>query len=171
MKVFIFDLDQTLIETDFLESYRKERNWPKVYELIESSNLKIYDGLSEVLLMAKEFKISVAIVTSSPRTYAVKLLNKVNLQCDTLICYHDTTLKKPNPEPIIKALEILIIPKNEYHNVLSFGDRDIDIIASKRAGVLSVACYWGSKDIQSLDLANPNYKAYQPKDIINIFRK
>jgi phosphoglycolate phosphatase-like HAD superfamily hydrolase len=56
--------------------------------------------------------------------------------------------------------------KSNPGNALSFGDRDIDIIASAAAGVKSVACLWGSEDPESLKKANPNYIIHHPDEII-----
>jgi HAD superfamily hydrolase (TIGR01549 family) len=170
MKTFIFDLDQTIVETDYLERYRNERNWPKVYEQIEIYPIRIYEGITEIIEKAKNQGVKIAIVTSSPRPYALKLLIKGRLHYDTLICYHDTQNKKPHPEPIIIALNNLMISPVNYKDVYSFGDRDIDIIASNKAGVQSVACYWGANDRASLDGSNPNLKVTKPIDILNLLQ-
>lgn len=44
-------------------------------------------------------------------------------------------------------------------DVISAGDSYEDIIASRRAGVLSIACLWGANDKERLLKAEPDYLA------------
>ena len=37
-------------------------------------------------------------------------------------------------------------PFQEPEDVLSFGDRAIDMIAAKKAGIKAIACLWGTKE-------------------------
>ena len=41
------------------------------------------------------------------------------------------------------SLELM---NEKVEDVLSFGDRAIDMIASKRAGIKAIACLWGTKE-------------------------
>lgn len=52
-------------------------------------------------------------------------------------------IPKPHPAPMLKALELM---DEKAEDVLSFGDRAIDMIASKRAGIKAIACLWGTKE-------------------------
>jgi HAD superfamily hydrolase (TIGR01549 family) len=168
MIAVIFDLDQTLVETIFLEPFRKSRNWSRVYHEIENNSIDFYNGFDEVLKHISLNKIKIAVVTSSPRPYAEKLLSKLNLQYNSLVCYHDTKNKKPYPDPILKAVEEMGINKKDFDKVLSFGDRDIDIVASKKAGVLSVACYWGAENKMTLKNSSPDIEILKPIEILNL---
>jgi phosphoglycolate phosphatase-like HAD superfamily hydrolase len=49
---------------------------------------------------------------------------------------------------MIEALEFLKEPAN---NVISFGDRVVDIEASNAAGIESVVCLWGTKERKKID--------------------
>jgi HAD superfamily hydrolase (TIGR01549 family) len=164
--IFIFDLDQTLIDSNSLEIYRKNRDWKNVYNLIDQDYVQIFENIDFVLKDLKLNNYKTAIVTSSPSTYAMKIINKFNWKFDTIICYHDTTRRKPHPDPILRALNNLNISHDNYKDVYSFGDRDIDINASNLAGVKSVACYWGAEDKLALKNSKPNYEIFEPMDIL-----
>lgn len=148
----IFDLDQTLIDSSCAENLRKSRRWSDVYSAI--SDFYLYPNIIDSLSFFRKKGIKICIVTSSPRSYCEKVINFWRIPCDFMVCYHDTNKKKPYPDPIYKGLELLGVNPDM---VLSFGDKDIDIIASNDAGVKSVACLWGSLEIDSLKKANPNY--------------
>jgi len=93
-------------------------------------------------------------VTSSPSSYCKKILDKCNWEFDSIVAYHDTKNKKPHPEPILLAIKNLGV---EPTFVISLGDRAIDIVASKSAGVYSGACLWDSDEVRQVILSNPDY--------------
>lgn len=160
----IFDLDQTLIDTSIANAHRKNRQWQTVYGLIPKFTL--YPGIVESLDWLKENKVPSCIVTSSISNYCDRILQHWKIPIIHKVCYHDTIKKKPNPEPIQKALEII---KTAPHKTLSLGDRDIDIIASNSANVISVACLWGADNPQSLIKTNPQIILSYPDEMIALF--
>lgn len=159
----IFDLDQTIIDSSIAEPYRKSRNWQTVYSLI--SRFILYPGVIEALRKFKTAGFRICIVTSSPSSYCNKVLKHWNIPFDHMVCYHDTKNKKPHPEPISRALSLLRIPADK---AISFGDCDIDIIASNRANVRSVACTWGASSIASLIKSNPTYTVNNSEELISL---
>lgn len=161
----IFDLDQTLVDTQALEVYRNSKDWKKVYSLIPT--VKLFEGFEDVLNILRQQGHKVAIVTSSPSVYCSKVLSHCKITCETLVCYHDTSRKKPNPDPILLAIEKLGISSENLKNTFSFGDKAIDIIASKRANVKSVACTWGALNSHELIAAEPDYIINQVDEIFN----
>lgn len=166
MKSIIFDLDQTLVDTSTLKVYRNTRNWKEVYCNIH--NCYLYDGMTEVFKYIRDHSIKVCIVSSSPRAYLEKIIGNFNIPADYIIGYHDTFNKKPHPEPMQKALSLLNCDETD---VISFGDRDIDIIAAQKANILAIGCAWGSKDKDRLAQSQPHKTIYSPKDIIEEFIK
>ena len=60
------------------------------------------------------------------------------------------------------------IPENKIDTVYSFGDRDVDIIASKKAGVNAIACLWGCYDQGKLLEANPDKILYGADEIFKM---
>lgn len=162
----IFDLDQTLIDTSIADRHRKTGQWHQVYGLIPKFTL--YPGVLESITYLHQQQIPMCVVTSSPSTYCSKVLLHWQIPIVHKICFHDTTHRKPHPEPIHKALALL---GSQPARTLSFGDRDIDIQASNSANVISVACLWGTIDHHALTQAQPGYILTAPSDILPFLRQ
>jgi phosphoglycolate phosphatase-like HAD superfamily hydrolase len=162
----IFDLDLTLINSKIAEKHRNSRNWNLVYETIPS--FTPYEGMDDVLEFISKNEIPVAIVTSSPSSYCKKVCTHWNLRVAEFVCYHDTTRKKPHPEPILKAVQRLGMPAER---ILSFGDRAIDIEASNSARTKSVACLWGTEENELLISAKPAFILETPNQIIGLIKE
>lgn len=161
MSAVIFDLDLTLIDSSNSEQARSKRDWPLVYSLIPSYSL--YPGITEAFDYIKKKNIKVAIVSTAPRAYIERVVNYFSIPCDCIVGYHDAKPIKPHPAPMFKALcELKTIPQN----VISFGDRRIDIISSNSANIKSVACLWGTKEKELLVNSFPWQIIESPLDII-----
>lgn len=163
MKSIIFDLDLTLVDTTCLENARHSRNWQEAYRLIPQTTL--YPGVSEVFDYIRQNNIKCAIVSTSPRPYIEKLVRYYNMPICVIVGYHDAKPIKPHPAPMFKALELL---SETASNVISFGDRAIDIQASNAAGIESVACIWGTKEKHKLLNSKYNHLLTSSCDIINL---
>lgn len=163
MRGAIFDLDQTIVDSHVLDPLRRRRQWQQVYAQIGRSRL--YEGIPELLGALREASVMIAVVTSTPRTYASRLLSHFGLAVDGLVAFHDTTEHKPNPAPILVALERLNV---EAHEAISIGDDPKDILASRSAGVRSVAALWGALDPETLVGARPDEVARTVADLRGI---
>ena len=124
MKVSIFDLDNTLVNTEALRKYRDNRDWKYVYSNIDLTivDQNTYDILNE----SKNGKI--VVVTSSPSSYASKVLNFHKISYDKLIGYHDVSRRKPDPEGYLLAIEPYL---NEVTEIFIYGDEEKDFIAAR----------------------------------------
>lgn len=159
----IFDLDQTLVDTSGLEIYRNKRQWG---EISKNLNLcKLYNDIETIITTIKSKGIKLAVVTSSPGSYAKQILDYFNLEYDILVAYHDVKNKKPHNEPMSKVLNDL---KINASSVISFGDSDIDIISSNNAKIKSVACLWGAKNKNTLIDSNPDFIIDKPNQILKM---
>jgi HAD superfamily hydrolase (TIGR01509 family) len=139
--LFIFDLDQTLVDSDIALELRAKGKWSEVYSSI--SDMTLFPHIKEIIEFLQNQNHSIAVVTSSPRKYCAKVLEHFGLEIENIVGYHDTKNKKPHPEPILKAISNAGVDK-EY--VISFGDNLNDVLASKSAGVKAVGCSWGLKN-------------------------
>lgn len=165
MRSIIFDLDLTLVDTTVCEQARHDRNWQLAYSLIPQCTL--YDGISEVLEIIRKHGIKASIVSTSPRTYVERIVAHFNLPVQHIVSYHDAKPIKPHPAQMLKALELMGEPAV---NVVSFGDRAIDIQASNAAGIESVACFWGTKEKSLLLHSQYRHAIIAPKEIITLIR-
>lgn len=165
MKSIIFDLDLTLVDTTCLEEYRHTRNWQEAYKHIP--NTMLYPGIAEVLDIIRKHNIKMAIVSTSPRSYIEKLVAHYNIPVKYIVSYHDAKPIKPHPAQMLKALELM---GETSSNVVSFGDRVIDIQASNAAGIESVACFWGTKEKRELINSGYCHAIISPSEILTLIR-
>ena len=148
-KGILFDLDQTLVDSSRAEYNRKHQNWTLVYQ--EICRFHRYPGVSKTIQDLKSAGWKVGIVTSSPKKYAEKVVQQFGLKCDTLICYHDTFLRKPYPDPYVKALGAMKVKRAFSFAV---GDTQDDIDAANTLEIISIWARWG------VNQAYPNVKDY-----------
>lgn len=165
MKSVIFDLDLTLIDTSCLEQFRHNRQWSEAYANIP--NTFMYEGIGNVLDIIRKHNIPCAIVSTSPRPYVEKVVTHYNLPVQHIVSYHDAKPIKPHPAQMLKALELMGKSAKE---VISFGDRAIDIQASNAAGIESVACFWGTKEKGALLHSGYSHAIVRPEEIITLIR-
>ncbi|BAY14187.1 HAD family hydrolase [Calothrix sp. NIES-2098] len=147
----LIDLDQTLIDSQVAEQFRRNKQWSNVYKLIPQ--LYAYPGISELLKEIKAIGVPICIVTSSPRPYCEKVIKHCDWKIDATVCYHDTTNHKPHPDPIQKGLLSLGLEASE---AVAIGDAAKDIQAAKAAGVLSIGTLWGSLEKDLLKASKPD---------------
>jgi len=76
MKALIFDLDQTLVDTQHIEPLRRTRKWGSVFQKIPT--IIAYEGIDDVLSVAREKGVKLAIVSSSPSNYVQKIIHHFN---------------------------------------------------------------------------------------------
>lgn len=95
-KGIIFDLDQTLVDSNIAKSYRSARNWNTVYSLIPK--FVLYEAYDKVFEFIRDNDLKVGIVSKAPSAYVKKVLNHFNIPFDTVVAYHDVKLQKPNSE-------------------------------------------------------------------------
>ncbi len=151
MRGLVLDLDQMLVDSQCIEPLRKSRQWSLVYQKIPT--ILAYEGIDEILSIAKDKGIKISIVSSSPLSYANRVVQHFGWKFDAMVCYHDTTQHKPHPAPFIEASRRLKIAERDCWAV---GDHPNDIIAAKRAGMYSVGVLWGSLDKEALIRERPD---------------
>lgn len=165
MRKIIFDMDLTLVDTSCLEEVRHKRDWEEAYRLIPQT--KMYEGISEVLDIIRKHNIETTVVSTSPRPYIERLVAFYKMPIKYIVGYHDAKPIKPHPAPMLKALELMEVTAKE---VISFGDRVIDIQASNAAGIESVACFWGTKEKKELLHSGYTHAIVKPDEIITLIR-
>lgn len=168
MPSLIFDLDQTLIDSRLAEEYRKKGDWASVYNRIKS--FVLYDGILELLQYAKDNDFKICIVTNSPSIYCLKVLQYWSIPYNCMVCYHDVRYRKPHPEPMIKAIQML---GDDPSSILSLGDRDVDIKSSKAAGIATIGCSWGTNvdEKNALISESPTFFAETPSDALFLIKE
>ena len=80
IKGLILDLDQTLVDSSIATEARRCRDWQRVYSLIPS--FRMYQGITDALDIARNKGLKIAIVSTAPRPYVLKVLNYHRIPAD-----------------------------------------------------------------------------------------
>jgi pyrophosphatase PpaX len=134
-----------------LEAYRSH------HEQHHDTLIGEFPGVEESLARLGSAGIKVAVVTSKRRLsveMALKNVPGLRSVVDRFVTLEDTTEHKPNPEPLLRALELLGVPKERAAYV---GDSPFDVEAAKAAGLASVAVSWGAFSEDRLREAEPDH--------------
>lgn len=149
----------------------------KVDELITTyreHNLAHHDNLARVFLNVPETiqtlyneGIAMAIVTSKTASTALRGLRLFGLDkyFPVIIGFEQCSKHKPNPEPVLLALENLGL---EAEECLMVGDSPFDILSAKRAGVKTAAVKWTYVPWNCLMAEEPDYTLDTMKDLLHI---
>src|SRR3982750_3930842 len=117
---------------------------------------RCYTSTPDVVAALKARGHPLGIVTSKADEIARRSLSHVGLldMMDTLAGADSTTRHKPDPEPVLLALERLGYGPDE---AIFVGDSPHDVNAGNAAGVTTVAALWGPFDRAILDAARPTH--------------
>lgn len=155
VKAVIFDLDDTLLASGHLESFRLNRDRQGLEKAL--ANLTPPPHLHEQLQRLSQ-DIPLGLVTMAPRWYAERLLAHLypDIQWKALVTYSDVQRRKPDPQGLLLAVQqIGLRPSSEIAYV---GDQETDLEAARRAGILPVQAVWCVDMIRSeaeLSLEHP----------------
>ena len=108
--------------------------------LTQLPGVNLNPGAKELLQLIKEKEGKIAVVTTSKRKYVEPALerNGIRYLIDVFLTKEDVEKHKPDPEQLLKALEIM---GGGIEEALMTGDTKHDIGAAKNAGIDSALYY------------------------------
>ena len=117
--------------------------------------LKSYKNAANVIQYLRDKGYLVGIVTSKSRKVVLENLVQTNMEelFDCIVTSDDTTVHKPNAEPLLLALEQLNVSTNE---AIYIGDHENDIIAGNNANMKTGLMKYSLRLEQALN-NNPTY--------------
>lgn len=148
---------------EFVEKYT-------VYQREKHSEyIRPFPGAAEVLDIINSSGYSAAVVTSKRRGQALKDLEVCGLSgyFDATVAVEDVTRPKPDPEPVLKALELLGAKPD---SAVFVGDSWYDIMAGRRAGVTTVGVTWGMASREELELKNAEFVVDSWRELMGIIK-
>jgi pyrophosphatase PpaX len=135
-----------------LESYRAH------HEENHDALISEFPGIEDALNRLRDAGVTVAVVTSKRRRSVEMALAKfpgLGSVVDRFVTLEDTNEHKPNPEPLLRGLELAgDVPRDQAAYV---GDSPFDVQAAKAAGLRSVAVSWGAFSEDTLREAEPDH--------------
>jgi pyrophosphatase PpaX len=121
---------------DELVRVYREHNDPQYAELA------CFDGIVDVLARLKDEGRRLGIVSAKRKPTVERVFEGAGIGAffDVVVGSDDTERHKPDPEPLLKALELLDARPGEAAYV---GDSPFDVAAARAAGVFAIAVAWG----------------------------
>ena len=115
-----------------------------------------YEGAREVLAALGEAGAKVAVATSKRRESAQQAMDLLGLSphVGALVALEDTEIHKPEPAPLLLALERL--GQSDPSRAAYVGDAVVDVLAGKAAGMATIAVTWGAGVRANLDKVRPD---------------
>ena len=149
-KGFGFTVEQSV------EAMKKYREYFAVKGLFEN---KVYDGIPELLHTLQSSGKTLAVATSKPEEYSLRILKHFNLdRYFTCICGSSMDEKNARKSLVIaSALERLLV--QEKSQALMVGDRLHDIEGAKECGITSCGVMYGFGSRKELSDAGADFIA------------
>lgn len=132
--------------------------------------VKEFDGVMETLEELRALGIRLAIVSTKRRDMIERGLNLMGAShfFDLIVGIEDVKNVKPDPEPVLLAIEKLGVGKED---VIMIGDNSHDIESGKNAGVKTAGVAWSLKGEEFLNQFNPDYMLQHISDILPIVKE
>jgi pyrophosphatase PpaX len=129
--------------------------------------VKEFEGVIETVEILKDKGYKLAIVTTKREDVALKGLRLMNLDqfFDVVVAYDHVKKVKPDPEPILLALEQLNAKPEE---AMMVGDNFHDILAGKNAGTKTVGVAWSIKGREYIAKYEPDYILETMPDLLKV---
>lgn len=145
--------------TNVLEAVDKWNEYLKEY----FHNVKVFDDIEETLIKLNEIGVSTGIVTSKTNEEFKNdfLPFGLNNYFNFVVCADDTKKHKPDPEPILKFIELSGEDKSK---TIYIGDTKYDMECAVSAGVDFGLALWGAKSSE----ISAKYILENPKQILGL---
>ncbi|ACL76809.1 HAD family hydrolase [Ruminiclostridium cellulolyticum] len=125
-----------------------------------------FEGIPEILNNLKELNVPLGVVTSRCK-YEIEVdscLQQFVKYFKCIVTADDTTLHKPNPDPLLLAMDKLnAVP----YETLYIGDTVFDRECAKNAGVKFALAVWGSNNSENI---NADFLFKKPADLLDILK-
>jgi pyrophosphatase PpaX len=124
--------------------------WQEAYRGVYTSlEPKLFPGTVEMLERLQDRGYKLAVVTSKRRQSALRQLTETGIEglFDAVISCEDVERPKPEPDCVLKALDVLGVQPDE---AVFVGDSLFDAAAARGAGVTMVGVSWGARTREKL---------------------
>ena len=139
------------------------------YQVAHADELvNIFPGIRDMLIDLRQAGYKMGIVTSRTRVSCDNYLKKFGIQnfFKEIITCDDTPVHKPDPEPILMALDIFGIYRDE---AIMIGDSPFDIKCANNAEVESVLVNWSIVgDSPLIDEYEADYEIDDPSELLDL---
>ncbi len=143
-------------------------DYVKIFEE-NSGEIKVFEGIMEVLSELKKLEFPMGIFTGRGRELSLKLLELKELSrfVKELVSSEDVPNPKPYPDGVQEVCRRLDLKPSECLHV---GDSFMDIISGKRAGAITAGALWGTRNLEKLLKEKPFFILKSPEEILMIIK-
>jgi pyrophosphatase PpaX len=130
--------------------------------------LQAFEGVEELMETLSEQGRKLGIVTAKGRETVDLAFGVLSLEryFDAVVTADMTDRHKPDPAPVLKALELL---ESEPADAAFVGDSPYDVAAGKAAGVFTVAVSWGKIHPEERLLeAGADFLVHSPRELFDV---
>jgi HAD superfamily hydrolase (TIGR01509 family) len=146
-----------------------EQRFHWFYEAELGNNVKVVEGIAEVIDFARSLGWRVGVFTGKGRRSALFTLEALGLldRIEHLVTSNDVTRPKPDPEGMFQASEALGVPLG---NILLAGDSPADIQAGRGAGSKTAAVLGAAYQPGRLREAGADFVCERVDDLVEAGR-
>lgn len=129
----------------------------------------IFEGVKELLEELVKQNCTIALVTSKRRKVAFMGLDLFDIKkyFEVFVVLEDTELHKPNPAPVLKALELLNAHPSD---AIMVGDSVFDIHCAHGADVKAALVKWSAAHDFQGDNVSADYVVHDTKELLKIIK-
>lgn len=129
-----------------------------------------YEGIAELLAKLKERGVTLAVATSKPEKFSVRIIEHFGLaEYFTLVCGASMDSSRSKKGDVIAyTLGQLGVAEADKSSVLMIGDRHHDIEGAKENGIASAGVLWGFGDEDELKTAGADAIAHDMDELAKI---
>jgi len=144
--------------SDADEAKRMVDTYLTFQRLVHDGMVRAFPGAPETVAALRARDVRLGVVTSKTREMTVRTLGCCGLNdaFEVVVTADDVDLGKPDPEPVLKALDQIGLGERA-EEVLFIGDSPHDFAAGRAAGVRTAAVPWGPFSRADLEAAEPDH--------------
>lgn len=132
---------------------------------------RVYDGIDTVLEKLKEKGYVLAVATSKPEEYSVRILEHFHLAAYFTAIVGSTfdESRSRKADVIQEALRRLGIAEDAKKDVIMVGDRKHDILGAQECGLTSLGVYYGFASEHELETFHADHIVQKVTDLLTFF--
>lgn len=139
------------------------KNFPEIVQ----KNLKLFDGVMELLELLKSRSIPMGVITGNVKFEADGIFERLQFghYFQTVMCADSIPFQKPSPEPVREALRRM---KRPVGGAVFIGDSEHDISSGRLAGVATIGILGGSSKEERLRASKPDFIVQSIREVLQL---
>lgn len=132
-----------------------------------AGEVRAFAGVDDVLRTLRADGVGIGVVTSKMRVRFERDLAAAGLDglVDVAVCMEDVERHKPDPAPVLRALELL---EASPRASVMVGDTPVDIAAGAAAGTRTIGVAWGAAGGEALVATGANSVAREVGQLVGL---